>query len=234
MPGFVMHLVEGKQILRQLEEKMPLTEDWRHRFMTGTLLPDTKLLKEKRFSHFWNPKDYPLLAKAPDLDLFREKYGGRLEDPIVLGYLAHLHLDRYYLRHFWPRFMVFYGAEGEEEAVSEKITQVKILRTGACVPVEDFFSERHYYREYSLLNGYFIDKYRVEMPDWHRIKENPVEEVHLEDMAMISEGLARLVRQCRKEDADKVEIFDLAAIEEMLSECACLFMAEYPVIDKEN
>ena len=74
MPGYVMHLAEVDMVLGILRESQELSEQWVQRFVTGNLLPDTKLLKEKYISHFWNPANTGQIGQAPDLALFGEKY----------------------------------------------------------------------------------------------------------------------------------------------------------------
>ena len=50
MPGYVMHLAEVDMVLGMLRESRDLSDQWVQRFVTGNLLPDTKLLKEKYIS----------------------------------------------------------------------------------------------------------------------------------------------------------------------------------------
>ena len=109
MPGYIMHLAEERMILDKISEMLPISESWEQRFRTGTLLPDTKLRDEKPLSHFWKPEEADLLARLPDLKAFTEKYASQLQDPLVFGYLAHLHLDLLYLRDFWPAYIRFYN-----------------------------------------------------------------------------------------------------------------------------
>ena len=93
MPGYIMHLAEGKIIQKLLAGTGLLAEGAADLFEAGLLLPDTKRKKEKYTSHFWNDADMDKLAIAPDLGLFLAKYGSRLAEPVLLGYYAHLHLD---------------------------------------------------------------------------------------------------------------------------------------------
>ena len=50
MPGYVMHLAEADMILTAIRGKKALSDQWEEHFLTGNLLPDTRLLKEKRIS----------------------------------------------------------------------------------------------------------------------------------------------------------------------------------------
>lgn len=227
MPGYVIHLAEAKQILDVIKEQTKVSDDWEQRFLTGTLLPDTRLKGEKRISHFWNPEEFHLLALAPDLSLFLAKYGERLTDPLVLGYLAHLHLDACYVQNYWPTVIAFYGAEGEPEYEKKKITSVEIKRLGRRVPVGCFFSPEYYYGEYTKLNGYFIDKYGLTVPRWEQIHTALVEEVRLGDMACICHELSHLLEKCHTGDEKKIQVFELAALEDFVAETARAFVRLY-------
>lgn len=224
MPGYVIHLAEAIQILDVIKEQTDISDDWEQRFLTGTLLPDTRLKGEKRISHFWNPEELHLLALAPDLSLFLAKYGEQLTDPLVLGYLAHLHLDACYVQNYWPTVIAFYGAEGEPEHEKKKITSVEIRRLGRRVPVDRFFSSEYYYGEYTKLNGYFIDKYSLTVPRWEQIHTALVEEVRLGDMACICHELSHLLEKCHTGDEKQIQVFELAALEDFVAETARAFV----------
>ena len=45
---------------------------------------NTRLKGEKRFSHFWDPDKLECLALGPDLARFTDKYGQRLNEPVML------------------------------------------------------------------------------------------------------------------------------------------------------
>ena len=66
MPGYVIHIAQAYRILDILGEVRKLSPAWREAFVTGNLLPDTRLKAEKGISHFWNPGDQDKIAKAPD------------------------------------------------------------------------------------------------------------------------------------------------------------------------
>ena len=55
MPGYVIHLAEAELILDKMRKLRQTDDAFEQAFLTGTLLPDTRLKGEKRFSHFWDP-----------------------------------------------------------------------------------------------------------------------------------------------------------------------------------
>lgn len=169
MPGYVIHLAEAELILDKMRKLRQTDDAFEQAFLTGTLLPDTRLKGEKRFSHFWDPDKLECLALGPDLARFTNKYGQRLNEPVMLGYLAHLHLDARYVTEYWPTVMAFYGCTGEPEYRKAHIAEVEIKRLQKCVPVSQFFSIDYYYGDYTKLNGYFIHKYHLRVPKWQSI-----------------------------------------------------------------
>ena len=74
MPGYVIHLAEAELILDKMRKLRQTDDAFEQAFLTGTLLPDTRLKGEKRFSHFWDPDKLECLALGPDLTRFTDKY----------------------------------------------------------------------------------------------------------------------------------------------------------------
>ena len=214
-------------ILDILRSKQELPEQWAAHFMTGNLLPDTRLLKEKRISHFWNPENAGLLAQAPDLELFLGKYRPDMDDPLLLGYLMHLDLDARYVHNFWPRCMAFYNSEGQPETVSERVAEVEILKTGQRVPLKEFFSPGFYYGDYSRMNGYFVRKYHIHPPEWQDILDFHMDEVNLDDMEKICRDLNWLISHCGPDDEPELKVFDLQQFDSFIRRSAEEFARQY-------
>lgn len=227
MPGYVMHLAEADMILTAIRGKKALSDQWEEHFLTGNLLPDTRLLKEKRISHFWNPAELGLIAKAPDLSLFLDKYHPDMEDPVMLGYLTHLYLDARYVHDYWPRCMAFYNREGKRETAADQVAQVEILKTGRRLPPSVFFSPRYYYGDYGRMNGFFVSRYHIHKPRWKDIEGFHMDEVKLEDMEIISKNMDWLLAHCGREEELSLEVFDIEEFDSFIRETAEQFMQEY-------
>lgn len=227
MPGYVMHLAEGELILDILKDKERLTDAWEQCFLTGLLLPDTRLKEGKKYSHFWDPNHLGLLAQGPDIPRFLVKYQQHLTEPVMLGYLAHLHLDAGYLEKYWPTVIAFCGAEGEPEVERDKITDVKLQHLHKKVPVNRFFSPDYYYGEYLKLNGYFIDKYHLRVPRWEYVRDFAMEEVRLENIKGVCGELERLLSDYHVGDEDSIQIFDLEKLEAFIGRMAREFIRQY-------
>lgn len=227
MPGYVIHLAEAELILDNIRNKQQIDDAFEQAFLTGTLLPDTRLKGEKRFSHFWDPEQLDRLALGPDLNRFTDKYEHRLNEPVMLGYLAHLHLDTRYVQEYWPTVMAFYGCKGQIEYRKAYIAEVEVKRLKKRVPVNQFFSTDYYYGDYTKLNGYFVQKYHLRVPEWENIPMLPPDEVHLQDMQMIIRELEHLTGQCHVGDEEEIKVFDLASLEKFMALSAEDFCDKY-------
>lgn len=227
MPGYVIHLAEAELILENIRKTRAVDDAFEQAFLTGTLLPDTRLKGEKRFSHFWDPNQLERLALGPDLTRFTDKYGKRLNEPVILGYLAHLHLDACYVQEYWPTVIAFYGCKGEPEYRKAHIAEVEIRRLKKRVPVSEFFSLAYYYGDYTKLNGYFVQKYHLSVPRWQNIPMSPPEEVHLQDMQMICRELSHLKQECHVGDEKKIQVFELSSLEKFMADTAEKFCEAY-------
>ncbi len=226
MPGYVIHIAQAYRILDILGTAYDLPAAWREAFVTGNLLPDTRLKAEKEISHFWNPADLDKIAKAPDLSIFLGKYGNKLDEPVLLGYLSHLFLDALYVERFWPRIISFQDAEGRQREKSSEISRVFVNRLGTTVPVADFFSEKYYYGDYTKMNAYFMDKYKISPPVWEEVRTFDMDEVCLTDMALICNELIKLRGRCHRGDEEDLKVFCLEELEEFMEETCREFLAD--------
>ena len=226
MPGFVVHLAEAYTILDRLDGSVDFSQEARERFITGNLLPDTRLRGEKHISHFWDPADFGKLAKTPDIHRFLEKYGSS-RDPLLLGDLSHLYLDAEYVKNFWPGVFRFYDSKGQPQVMTDRISQVKILKSGLMVPVDEFFSEKYYYGDYTKMNSYFINKYHIKRPQWEQIRDFPMDEVKLSDMSLLCRGLDKVTKLCHKGDEKDIRVFELDKLEAFALDCSEAFIRTY-------
>lgn len=224
MPGYIMHLAEGKIIQEMLAGTAVLRDGAGPLFETGVLLPDTKRKKEKYTSHFWNDADMDKLAIAPDLRLFLAKYGARIREPLLLGYYAHLHLDWRFVEVLWPRCFQFLDKEGRERSLWDEIRQVRILDRDVLVPVEDFYSDAWYYGDYSRMNGYFQKKYRLTVPKPDAMAPLDMEEVCVEELETVFTELSLLLAGEAGHKNEPLRVFSLDGLETFLRETAELFV----------
>ncbi len=228
MPGYVMHLAEAELIINALRKEKDLTWEWEQAFTVGTLLPDTKIRQDKRYSHFWNPDLLDHLALGPDLGRFLEKYGDQLDNPVMLGYLAHLHLDTCYVDTFWPTVFEFYGSDGQPAVLRDDIKEVYIRYSDQRVPIGDFFSVNYYYGEYTKLNGYYIDTYNLSIPAWDQIpdyrEDFHMDEVSYDDIGWVCRELGHLLSCYHKGDEGRLQVFTLDQLENFIHKTTEAFL----------
>jgi hypothetical protein len=223
MPGYIIHLAHGMNIISELEKKnFKIGNDWKNRFLTGILLPDTKITGSKKESHFWNEKSIPLLARKPDISLFLKKYKNKSDNPIVMGYYAHLLLDVHFIDDYWADEFEFYNKNDEIEDIFDKVTYVKIKNTKETVPIKQFLSIDYYYGDYSKTNEYYIQKYNIRFPDMI-FYENPIEEVDIKDMRYVFDNLNEYCIGGSVEDVEKLKVFNLAKLDDIIEKNTDIF-----------
>ena len=93
--------------------------------------------------------------------------------------------------------------------------------------MNNFFSPEYYYGEYTKLNGYFIDKYHLAVPEWEWIEGFCMDEVRLEDMERVCRELSCLLRLYHAGDEKDIQIFDLDCLETFMTGVADEFVRLY-------
>lgn len=226
MPGYIIHLAEANLIISEAEKKYPLDNKWKNKFLIGSLLPDTKITGHKKESHFWNEDEIHLLAKKPDIDIFLKKYGSKLENPIVLGYFAHLILDVQFISSYWKNEFVFMDSENKEEEIFDKVKKVYVRNFDYTIDINKFLSADYYYGDYSRTNTYYIDKYKIVLPEYKEY-DNPVEETDIKDMKAVFENIKKYCMEGSISDAQKVNVFSLERLDSLIENCAAEFAGKY-------
>lgn len=226
MPGYILHLTEASLILKELkQEGYHFSEEWINAFRLGNLLPDTKRKREKITSHFWNPDSLEQQAIAPDLHLFYKKYRSEkyLSDfpaPVMLGYLAHLHLDACYVNSYWDTLLEFQDEKGHPQTLQKEIRKVWLKIRKTEIPVADFFSENYYYGDYSRMNAYLLHKYQLPVPTYDPNLFCPVEEVQVSDLQDVLQELQYLCDTVKPGAEKDLTVFDLPSLEQFIQETA--------------
>ena len=82
--------------------------------------PDAIPRPLKYKTHFWHPSDFSHVVIAPDLNLWQKTYPNTLKEPMLIGYLAHLHLDYLYFTEYLPSIVRFLNEQGLDETESLK------------------------------------------------------------------------------------------------------------------
>lgn len=177
MPGYIIHLAEAELILKKLRDKnIHPAKEWKQQFQYGVLLPDAVSGSGKKKSHFWREADMDQIVIAPDLEAFLRQYSCHLQknpyvfsstslpEPLLCGYLAHLHLDQCFFGRYFDRYVEFIDENGTPQKQFQKIHAARIRKSQKVVSLEQFFSNEYLYGDYTKLNHYFVEKYNLEIP----------------------------------------------------------------------
>lgn len=186
MPGYVIHLVHGEIILRQ--GTFHFSEIEKEQFRMGLLMPDVSQTdpQKKDKAHFISFDSRGKILEYPDLDLF--PYKDKLSQPFVIGYVAHLFLDRAFYSDYFIRYVHFLDADGKETDSEAEAERAYLVTSDSFVSVKELFSEKYLYGDYTKLNYYFINKYDLNIPD-NVFCEHPVAEVWDGDFSLIQKDL---------------------------------------------
>lgn len=218
MPGFMIHLTEAAMIMDCM--KRPPDAVWQQEFLLGNLLPDTRLGHDKCISHFWDEDHEADIARAPKLSLFLEKYGHRLEEPVMLGYYAHLYLDERYVDEYWPKTLEFQDAEGRKESRSAFIHHVKVKNSGEVISFEKFFSAEYYYGDYSRSNHWLVEHYHVHPPKYKPLENIRMDEVEASDLPRVLAELDSLCHRGNPGDEKGMRVFNLTELADFVQRTA--------------
>lgn len=221
MPGFIIHLAEAGTIIDYME--IQPDAEWRRDFLLGSLLPDTRLGPDKELSHFWDRSQDEYIARAPKLSLFLDKYGNRLDEPLILGYYAHLFLDERYVNRLWPRTISFEDEEGCPEPRRNRITQVEVKRSGQRIPFDSFFSSEYYYGDYTRSNHWFVERFHIQVPAYRILTDLKMDEVKAEEIERVLKELRHLCGRSQTGDEKGMRVFDLTELETFVRQTAEAF-----------
>ena len=249
MPGYIIHLAEAELILKKLQDKnIHPAKEWKQQFQYGALLPDAVSGSGKKKSHFWREADMDQIVIAPDLEAFMKQYSCHLQknpsmfscaslpDPLLCGYLAHLHLDQCFFGRYFDRCVEFIDENGTPQKQFQKIHAARIRKSQKVVSLEQFFSNEYLYGDYTKLNHYFVEKYQLEIPvypadAWDdrtdgdridsvsnshmndrfdgmgKIPECKVKEVRFEDLQAVLESLTGFLEEGAADPDGKLNVF---------------------------
>lgn len=219
LPGFIIHIIHGNLILERI--KYCFDADDIKKFVTGILIPDSCRGEKKEISHFIAPYSRDRILQIPDVDAFADKYREHLSEPFVMGYLAHLWLDKTFFEDFFLRNIQFQDENGKPTLYPDNIRKVYLSRLNKYISVNELFSEDYLYGYYTALNKSLIEKYNLAIPE-KTVFLVPVDEVQLDDFDGILSDLEHYFSVCCT--VPPVPVFDQNELEEFLSSEADNFL----------
>ena len=218
MPGYILHLTAAVMFLSGLPETHSLClPEKSNAFFAGSLLPDA--VKVKTASHFRNPAFFGNMVEYPELNLFLDKYGGLLEDASALGYFFHLYIDRRFFKEYLPQVVSFLDEKGQIVQKKEKVVWAYLRKTKRRIPIREFYSEEYYYGDYTRMNTYLAERYKLPLELNVNLKNPGIEEVNyqkLDDILRELRGYLKVPVNAVRE----VRVFDVEELLAFLEEAA--------------
>lgn len=237
MPGYVMHIAMAEMMLDILDKKDD--GEWSNRFLVGNIIPDMWDRSQKKASHFWDDETLNLLARKPNIEMFCKKYGGKLSNPYVFGYLCHLYLDKFFIEKYWEEHFTFYNNKMNENRMFDEVLYVSVKEHEEIYKREDFFSNKLYYGDYDRINNYIFDKYKI---DTNKIVSymslgksedfNIIDEVQFEKAkAIFKEAFQEISSDSKDDGKPHLLVFKLEELEKLIEDTA-FFLCKYYNIHK--
>lgn len=230
MPGFLIHLSEARIILDSIEknlktaddfkEKIISIDDFKKKFTLGTIIPDG--YQNKHVSHLHPEKCRELITKYPDMPYILSNRFNQFNSPYDLGILAHLHMDYLYVTKFWPGYFGFFDKFGNTEYHISHIEYVKIFASHQKIPLKDFFSEKWFYGDYDISNGYLKGLFSPEIPDFVTACRDDINinECKDYDESILEKGLIPVKMSRQECDIPDTKVFPCADIADFIKTCA--------------
>ncbi len=209
MPSWAIHL----RVAEELAKNMQVEE--RQRFLLGNLLPDVNVgylinpvSKKIPYSvtHYGKIETYDGKTREfPDYKGFRQRYEKKMNDPIMLGYLAHLATDFYWNFQTYIQKGIYkngkmIGLEGRKSVIwgeSELLRQAKV----------DNFNSLSYHLYHNHLIT--IPSFKEELiTDTKKVNEVHIEKVDIE-------GINQYFKDIPPKLQGNSEAFKIFSLEEM-------------------
>ena len=227
MPGFILHLTAGTMLLDEAcDNPMFLCDEDIDMFLTGCIVPDVS--KQKWMSHFRNKEQKGKIMQVPDLSLFKEMYGDRINEPLFLGYLFHLYIDYRFFNEYIPRVASFVDENGNETPYIKDASRVHIKKLDKIITDEQYRSEEYYYGDYTRMNTYLINRYNIPVNIFDNIRLPEIYGVDVEEFPDFVKKMKGYL-SVSEDEIENLKIFDIEDVLDMIKEWTYDFMDEYHI-----
>ena len=215
MPGYILHLLHGKLFLDQYGNIFSETE--KNQFAMGLLMPDSNKAVKKKVdhSHFYSPDQADRMLQIPDMHRF--PYIKQINNPFVLGYAAHLYLDRFFFSDFFLRFVRFLDQKKQETLAASAAKYAELKQSGKLLTVSELFSEDYLYGDYTMLNRFLVEKYHIEQVALVQA-DNPVHEVDLSNFKTVQAQLHQYLSE--SSGSTEMRVFSIEELESAIERYA--------------
>lgn len=213
MPGYILHLTAAKMLLSMLPEYPQFSniQTQENDFLMGNLLPDTTA--NKAASHFRNPVYHNHMMIYPDMDAFLCKYRSLLHNASCFGYYFHLYIDRKFFKDYIPQVVTFLDKNGAVTEMKCDIAHVHIKKTDSLISSSDYLSEQYYYGDFTKMNTYLVERFRIPLSLDTDIANPGIEEVDYKAV----ENVLRELRTYMTVPASAVDVLTVFDMEHLLN-----------------
>lgn len=229
MPGYIIHLTEANMVLQQMPDwyRVLCSESGasgihKDEYLCGSVLPDSVPRPQKKHTHFWADADMDKVLITPCLQEFLAQHGGNLTDPLVLGYFAHLHLDYVFFRDYFPRYIRFVNAAGDDTLTEQSIHHIEIVEQQRQISVRQLFSDGYLYGDYTKLNAQLIQIYGLPDLASPSRTDNPFGMDIVKSLTVATEELNQYLIESRTVSGEP-QILKLPSLESFIQQAAIDF-----------
>lgn len=215
-----MHLSEATMILSKMRQKREISKQWEELFLLGALLPDACVKREKHLTHFWRAETLENRILLPELSVFTEKYQIQVEEALMMGYWAHLHLDYCYFTEYWSDILEFRTEDGAYAVTKKEATRVWLKKQKEYISTNEFFSTAYCYGDYTKLNRWFCEKYHLEVPKYQKAVGRIPDEVQYERLKELLESLQHFMEEGRAQPKEPTKVFDVIDLDQFFQKVA--------------
>ncbi len=223
MPSYILHLLHGDMIIR--ENKIKFSEEDLKKFRAGLLMPDSKRGYEKKYSHFNSPVHHNKELQVPDMDVFSYEYQGCFDDSFVIGYAAHLYLDKVFFKDYFPKHVHYLDKDNNITDISDDIVSVHLTKSNITITPQELYTDDYLYGEYTKMNHIIIQRHDVRVPE-DACFMCCIREVEAEDYSNILTQLKGFLSSQIPKDTE-LKIFDIENLEKSIEEYAVGFIKWY-------
>lgn len=215
MPGFILHLLHGEMFLK--ESSIHFSEIELNQFKWGLLMPDLNKVKRKYgdSSHFFSDDQKGKILQVPDLKKF--KYCGFMDNPFVLGYAAHLYLDKLFFEDYFQQYVHFLDSDDNITLENDKVSRVFLVKSQKYITVDELFSEAYLYGDYTMLNQFIVDKYSMKLLD-KVVVNNPIDYTDEKDQDEILAALQNYMTESN--GSTDLNVFTVESLEQSIQKYA--------------
>lgn len=209
MPSWAIHLKIAKELAKNMPEK-----DY-ERFLLGNLLPDVNMgylinpISKKipySITHYEKMETFEGKTKGfPDYETFMQNYKGDMNDPIILGYLAHLATD------FYWNYQTFI-----HKGIYENGKMIGLKGNGNVILGESELLRKTKVDDFNSFSYHLYHNNLVEIPEFQEgliQGAQKVNEVHIEKVDL--EGVNQYFKDIPKKIQKENKAFKIFSLEEM-------------------